>query len=199
MVILNNNNSSMSGRKHHLLDDHRDMVDYRQVAASVVVPASVPASVPPPVRARQGGRRLIPQTNPIPTPPKDKLNSSIPHEGRQASAVTADELMSVFFQANTGRYRPIHRPIPRMPEGMGIETNSNNATMCYGTWYIYKVTDWYANNITRAHKKKRKPLLYLIGPFLRISFKMQQKWSILTEIDDQILRIHYGYPSMYIV
>ena len=124
MVVSNNNNSSMSGRKH-LLDDHRVMVDYRQVPASVPVPA--------PVRPRRG-RRLIPQTtNPIPTPPKDKsntgMNAGIPSQGRQASAVTVNESMLVFFQANTGRYRPIHRPIPipRMPEGLGIEINSNNA------------------------------------------------------------------------
>ena len=125
MVVTNNNTSSMSGWKHHLLDDHRDMVDYRQIPASV---ASVPASVPAPVRARQGSRRWIPQTNPFPRepPPEDKLNSGIPREGRQASAVTDEESMSVFFQANTGG-RPIHRPIPRMPEGLGIEINSNKA------------------------------------------------------------------------
>ena len=41
MVVSNNKNSRMSGRKH-LLDDHRDMVDYRQIPASV---APVPASV----------------------------------------------------------------------------------------------------------------------------------------------------------
>ena len=104
----------MSGRKHHLLDDHRDMVGYRQVPASVV-PVPVPTHVPAPAPVR-----ALPQTNPFPRepPPENKF---------KASAVMADELMSVFFKANTGRYRPIHRPIPRMPEGMGIETNSNNA------------------------------------------------------------------------
>ena len=124
MVVPNNINSSMNGWKH-LLDDHCDMVDDRHVPASV---ASVPA--PAPVRPRRG-RRLIPQTmNPIPrepTPNEDKLNTGIPREGRQASAVTVEESMSVFFQqADTGG-RPIHRPIPRMPEGLGIEINSSNA------------------------------------------------------------------------
>ena len=122
MVVSNNNNSSMSGRKH-LLDDHRDMVDYRQVPASVPVPAPV----------RSQGRRMIPQTNPISTPPEDKsntgMNTGILREGRQASAVAVNESMTVFFQqANTGRYRPmLRRPIPRMPEGLGIEINSNEA------------------------------------------------------------------------
>ena len=124
MVVPNNNNSSMSGRKH-LLDDHRDMVDYRQVPASVAVPAPVPA----PVRAHQGRRLILLHTNPIPlepTPPEDKSNTGIRSQGRQASAVILDESMAVFFQqANTGGHRP--RPIPRMPEGMGIETNSNKA------------------------------------------------------------------------
>ena len=125
MVVSNNNNSSMSGRKH-LLDERRDMVDYCQVPASV---ASVPA--PAPVRPRRG-RRLIPQTtNPIPTPPKDKsntgMNAGIPSQGRQASAVTVNESMLVFFQANTGRYRPIHRPIPRMPVGLGTKLTSTKS------------------------------------------------------------------------
>ena len=35
--------------------------------------------------------------------------------------------------------------------------------------------------------------------FLRKSFKMQQKWPILTEIDDQILRIYSAFPSMHMV
>ena len=123
MVVPNNNNSSMSGRKHHLLDDHRDMVDYGQVAASVPVPA--------PVRPRRS-RRLIPQTtNPFPTPPEDKsntgMNAGIPSQGRQASAVTVNESMLVFFQANTGRYRPIHRPIPRMPVGLGTKLTSTKS------------------------------------------------------------------------
>ena len=116
MVVSNNNNSSMSGRKH-LLDDHRDMVDYRQVPASVPVPA-------PEERPRRG-RRMIPQTNPISTPPEDKsntgMNTGILREGRQASAVAVNESMTVFFQqANTGRYRPI----PRMPVGLGTELTS---------------------------------------------------------------------------
>ena len=101
----------MSGRKHHLLRDHRNLVDYRQVPVLVPVPIHDPAHVP---------ARALPQTNPFPRepPPENKF---------KASAVMADELMSVFYKADTGRYRPIHRPIPRMPEGMGIETNSNNA------------------------------------------------------------------------
>ena len=113
MVVPNNNNSSISGWKH-LLDAHRDMVDLRQVAASVV-PAPVPTHVPAPAPVR-----ALPQTNPFPRepPPENKF---------KASAVMADELMSVFYKADTGRYRPIHRPIPRMPEGLGIEINSNNA------------------------------------------------------------------------
>ena len=28
---------------------------------------------------------------------------------------------------------------------------------------------------------------------------MHQKWLILTKIDDKMLRIYYGYPSMYMV
>ena len=127
MVVPNNINSSMSGRKHHLFDDHRDMVDYRQVPASVAsVPAPVPTHVPAPEPVR-----ALPHTNhkqTEPTPLGKERN--IPHENKfKASAVMADELMSVFFKANTGRYRPIHRPIPipRMPEGLGIKINSNNA------------------------------------------------------------------------
>ena len=114
----------MSGWKH-LLDAHRDMVDLRQVAASVV-PAPVPTHVPAPAPVR-----ALPHTNhkqTEPTPLGKERN--IPHENKfKASAVMADELMSVFFKANTGRYRPIDRPIPipRMPEGLGIEINSNNA------------------------------------------------------------------------
>ena len=110
----------MSRRKHHLLDE-RDTFDYRQVAASVRTAVRAPE--------RPRGRRLIPQTNPISTPPEDKsntgMNTGIPSQGRQASAVPMDESMSVFFQANTGGHRP--RPIPRMPEGLGIESNSNEA------------------------------------------------------------------------
>ena len=73
------------------------------------------------------------------------------------------------------------------------------ALECVKTWYIYEIINWYASVITRAHKKKRKQLFYLIGPFLRISSKIHQKWPISTKIDDQILRIYYGYPSTYVV
>ena len=62
----------MGGWKR-LLDAHRDMVDYRQVAASVV-PAPVPTHVPAPVRA-------LPHTNhkqTEPTPLGKERN--IPHE-----------------------------------------------------------------------------------------------------------------------
>ena len=137
MVVPNNINSSMNGWKH-LLDDHRDMVDDRHVPASV---ASVPA--PAPVRPRRG-RRLIPQTtNPIPTPPKDKsntgMNTGILREGRQASAVAVNESMTVFFQqANTGRYRPIHRPIPRMPVGLGTKLTSTKSR-CVSERDIYTI------------------------------------------------------------
>ena len=123
MVVPNNNNSSISGWKH-LLDAHRDMVDLRQVAASVV-PAPVPTHVPAPAPVR-----ALPHTNHTqgePTPLGKERN--IPHEMDQVLVARRDGSMTVFFQqANTGRYRPMrHRPIPRMPEGLGIEINSNNA------------------------------------------------------------------------
>ena len=118
MVVPNNNNSSMGGWKH-LLDAHRDMVDYRQVAASVV-PAPVPTHVPAPVRA-------LPHTNHTQAEPTTPLGKerNIPHEMDQVLVARRDESMTVFFQqANTGRYRPIHRPIPRMPVGLGTELTS---------------------------------------------------------------------------
>ena len=117
----------MSGWKH-LLDAHRDMVDYRQVPASVAVPAPVLAPVPAPVRAHQGRRLILLHTNPFPmepTPPEDKSNTGIRSQGRQASAVILDESMTVFFQqANTG-HRP--RPIPRMPVGLGTKLTSTKS------------------------------------------------------------------------
>ena len=117
MVVSNNNNSSMSGRKH-LLDDHRDMVDYRQVPVSVPVPTHEPAHVP-----------ALPHTDykqTEPTPLGKERN--IPYERDQVLVARRDESMLVFFQqANTGRDQPIHRPIPRMPERLGIQINSNEA------------------------------------------------------------------------
>ena len=113
----------MSGRKHHLLDDHRDMVDYRQVpvSAAVPVPTHEPAHVP-----------ALPHTDykqTEPTPLGKERN--IPHEREQVLVARRGESMSVFFQqADTGGrpiHRPIHPPIPRMPEGLGIEINSSNA------------------------------------------------------------------------
>ena len=109
----------MSGWKH-LLDAHRDMVDLRQVAASVV-PAPVPTHVPAPAPVR-----ALPHTNHTqgePTPLGKERN--IPHEMDQVLVARRDGSMTVFFQqANTG-HRP--RPIPRMPVGLGTKLTSTKS------------------------------------------------------------------------
>ena len=114
MVVSNNNNSSMSGRKH-LLDDHRDVVDYRQISVSVFV---VPVPVPP---GHQGDG--LPYTNHIQMERQlgMELNAIIPHEGKQAHVVRRDESMVFFQRANRYGW---HRPISRMPVGLGTELTS---------------------------------------------------------------------------
>ena len=67
------------------------------------VPVLVFSTIPAPVWSHQG-RRLIPQTNPIPkkTPsPEDKVNKGIPNQGKQARAVMVmvDELFAIIFLA----------------------------------------------------------------------------------------------------
>ena len=114
----------MSGRKHHLLDDHRDIAGSRQVPASVV-------SAPERLRRPRRGRRLIPHTNhkqAEPTLLEKERNIPREHDREQVLVARRDESMLVFLkQANTGRDQPIHQPIPRMPEGLGIQINSNEA------------------------------------------------------------------------
>ena len=115
MVVSNNNNSSVTGRKQ--------MVDYRQVAASVVpVPTHVPA--PAPVRALSHTNHKQAE----PTLLEKERNIPREHDREQVLVARRDESMLVFLkQANTGRDQPIHQPIPRMPEGLGIQINSNEA------------------------------------------------------------------------
>ena len=69
--------------------------------------------------------------------------------------------------------------------------------MCFRTWYIYKISRWFISSTTQAHKKERKQLLCNLRSFLQNSSKMQQKWLILTKIDDKILRIYCSYPYTY--
>ena len=62
------------------------------------------------------------------------------------------------------------------------------------------VVDEDREEATQAHKKEVHTISIYFSffrSFSRIPSKMQQKWLILTKIDDKILRIYYGYPSMY--
>lgn len=107
MIVPNNNNSSMSGRKHHLLDDHLEMVDYQQVTVLVHVPTDELAHVPAPVWALP--HTECKQTEPTPL----GKERNIFHERDQVLVTRRDESMLVFFKkpmrANTNTDRFIDR------------------------------------------------------------------------------------------
>ena len=92
MSVPNKYNSSMSGRKHHLLDDHREMVDYQQVAVLVHVLTHELAHILAPVRALW--HMDYKQTEPTPL----GKERNISHEREQVVVTRRNELMLVFFK-----------------------------------------------------------------------------------------------------
>ena len=144
----------MSGRKHHLLRDHRNLVDYRQVPVSVPVPIHDPAPV-----------RALPHTDykqTEPTPLGKERN--LLHEREQVRVARRDESMLVFFnkpiRADTDQF------INQFPACQKDWGSKSTATMhkCVSERDTCTECPWIYQQ--HHNSKERTQFFYFLSPFL---------------------------------